>query len=513
MNKSKLKFKKRTKCLLVAVLIFALMLPVGIGAFALMPGDEIGEVLHTDVETFINGERIPSYNIGGHSVVLIRDLMNYGFDSTFDEVTNTVVIEHNPNKRFTPIRNFDERTGPVGHRAFVHVHTNIRAVINDVPVTTFSIQGNIGIFFTDLQDVGNFGTIAWNPVTRESRLTLVAPATDITLGNTSLSILEDESVTLVATVTPAGASDAVTWRSSNADIVHVDANGRITGRRLGTATVTATAAGGVSVATTVTVTSTAVPVSAVILDITSATVRAGDVIRLNATITPHNATDRTLTWTSSNPSVASVDTVGRVIGERAGTATITATAPNGRTARATITVTSLVEATSVRVSPSSQSIIEGEVVYLTATVSPSNATDRSVDWHSSNASIASVNQNGRVTGLRAGTATITATTSNGRTARATITVSSPAIVHHSSCSSCWWTGSSWACSRSGCVWWTSSTWWTSGWNCSSCWWTGSSWACSRSCGWWTGSTWWTHHHPNCPGNCAWTNAGWSCWRW
>ena len=426
MNKAT-KFKKWT-LFIVAACILIVTLSFSAGVSALRIGDEIGDVLNTDIRTFINGERIPSYNINGRSIVLIKDLINYGFDSFFDNNARTSTIRLSPGKRFTPLSAFDEQLGRPGTVAFRHLHTDIRAIINGVPVDSYNIRGNLAIVFTDLRDVGNFGAIHWNPVTRESRMTLVVPVTGISLDRTSASVREGDAVSLTAAVTPANATNRnVTWSSSNVNTARVDNNGRVTGVRAGTATITATAPNGMTATSAITVTSAVIPVNTVTFDRTNATVRTGEHILLHAAIAPTNATDRTLTWASSDDNIARVDNNGRVTGVRAGTATITATAPNGRFARATIRVENLVQVNSVRIDPPNATIPIGETRDLTATVLPSNATDRSVTWSSNNPHVAQVNQNGRVTAVNEGTATITATTHNGRTHTAAITVTRPGI--------------------------------------------------------------------------------------
>ena len=146
-------------------------------------------------------------------------------------------------------------------------------------------------------------------------------------------------------------------------------------------------------------------------------------------MTPSNATDKTVSWTSSNSSVAKVSD-GKITAVKAGTATITATA-GGKTASVVVAVADApVPVASVSISgdgvrDGKLALKSGASVQLTATVSPSNATDRKVTWTSSDSSVANVMGTGVVTaGNKAGTATITAT-AGGKSASVTVTVSSP----------------------------------------------------------------------------------------
>ena len=167
----------------------------------------------------------------------------------------------------------------------------------------------------------------------------------------------------------------------------------------------------------------AVEVTGISVDKTSVSIPQATTATVKATVTPSNATNKSVKWTSSNESVATVSG-GVIKGISIGTATITATTNNGKTATVKVTVTkndSIVDATGVTISPSSLTLTTGKTDTLTATVTPSNATDKTVTWSSSNDSVAKVS-NGTVTAVSEGTATITAKTSNGKTATATVTV-------------------------------------------------------------------------------------------
>jgi uncharacterized protein YjdB/beta-glucanase (GH16 family)/methyltransferase-like protein len=168
-----------------------------------------------------------------------------------------------------------------------------------------------------------------------------------------------------------------------------------------------------------------VSVTGVTVSPTSVSVAAGATTQLSATVAPSNASNKTVTWTSSNTAVATVNSNGLVTGVATGTATITATTQDGaKTATSSITVTTgNVMVTGVTVSPTSASLAVGATTQLTATVAPSNATNKTVTWTSSNTSVATVNASGLVTGVATGTATITVTTQDGaKTATSAITV-------------------------------------------------------------------------------------------
>jgi endoglucanase len=163
---------------------------------------------------------------------------------------------------------------------------------------------------------------------------------------------------------------------------------------------------------------------------TTASVSINGTTQLAATVLPTNATNKTVTWSSSNTAIATVSSAGLVTGVTAGTATITVTTQDGaKTATCAITVSSTpVSVTSVSVTPTTTSIALAGTAQLTATVLPTNATNKTVTWTTSNAAIATVSATGLVTGVAAGTATITVTTQDGaKTATCAITVSSTPI--------------------------------------------------------------------------------------
>ena len=180
------------------------------------------------------------------------------------------------------------------------------------------------------------------------------------------------------------------------------------------------------VALNVTVPAPTVAVTGVSLNKTSLSFTGtGSSQTLTATVSPSNATNKTLTWSSSNTSVATVSN-GVVKAVGFGTATITAKSNNGKTASCKVTVNPIA-VTGVILNKSSLNFIgTGSSQTLTATVSPSNATNKTLTWSSSNTSVATVS-NGVVKAVGFGTATITAKSNNGKTAAVKVTVEQVAL--------------------------------------------------------------------------------------
>ena len=250
----------------------------------------------------------------------------------------------------------------------------------------------------------------------------VVPVLSISIPET-LTLLTGASETLSVTVLPENATfKNVTWTSTDESIATVDANGKVTAVAPGTATIIAYSADGGITATCVV--SSIKLAESVTLDKTAVEMFVGDEpITLTATILPETTTDKTVSWTSSKTTVATVDEEGRVTAVANGTATITATAKDGSGKSATCSVTVKTHVESVSLNKTKLTLYEGRTATLIATVTPSTATDKSVVWSSSDATVASVDQDGKVTGVKVGTAVITATTVDGaKTATCEVTV-------------------------------------------------------------------------------------------
>ena len=257
-------------------------------------------------------------------------------------------------------------------------------------------------------------------------LTATVPAptvavTGVSLNKTSLSFTgTGSSQTLTATVSPSNATNkTLTWSSSNTSVATVS-NGVVKAVGFGTATITAKSNNGKTASCSVTV--NPIAVTGVSLNKNSLSFTGtGSSQTLTATVSPNNATNKTLTWSSSNTSVATVSN-GVVKAVGFGTATITAKSNNGKTASCSVTVNPI-QPTGIKATPETSTLygLNG-TVRLSANVMPSNATNKAVTWSSNNTSVATVSSDGTVKAVGYGTAVITAKTVNGLTSNCTINV-------------------------------------------------------------------------------------------
>ena len=261
-------------------------------------------------------------------------------------------------------------------------------------------------------------------VTAKCKVTVKAvKATSISFASPSTTIEYSKTKTLTATFKPSNTSDkTLKWSSSNPKVVSVDKNGKIKGLKAGqSAVITATTKDG-KLTAKITVKVNPIGVSKITLNRTSQTLSKGKTFTLVATVKPANATNKTLTWTSSNPKVATVDKNGKVTALKNGTTTITCKSANGKKATCTVTVKKI-SVTDIQLDKRSVLVDKGATFTIVATIVPGNATNQKVTWSSSDKSVAKVSSSGKVTAVSVGVCQITATTADGgHTAVCMITV-------------------------------------------------------------------------------------------
>lgn len=240
---------------------------------------------------------------------------------------------------------------------------------------------------------------------------------------TDTAVATNENATITATITPTSwiTKDDLTWSTENSSVATVAEGGVVTGVADGTATITATY-GDVTASCTVTVSSK----PSISIAPNPASVKVGSTMDFTATITPAAYKDSTITWSIDDSSIATIEsTMGTVKGVSAGTTTVTASfTADGTTysGSATLTVTDASSTvSSISLDPTAATIQIGKTQQLTATVTPAGTS--AVSWSSNNEAVATVDQNGLVTGLKAGTATITATATEDSNITATAIIS------------------------------------------------------------------------------------------
>lgn len=431
-------FRRKLACLLTMAMLFA-MLPgtaLAAGSNLTIAVDKTSATVGDTVQVTLSIKEMTASSITG------------GFSFDTEKMTCTSIVgadgddyfyvtkgTKNREAEMTAVSTVDEAnsSGNVGFALVGTSDEDYHAGI--VLVATFTAKADGGADFASYEDTAGADAFKGDDVetitTTVEAVTVMA--TGISLDQTTLSIVKGQTGTLTATVTPDEATDkTVTWSSSD-DTVATVADGVVTAIAIGTATITAEANGTdpsdpTPVQATCEVTVTPVKVTEITLNATEATVNKGETYALavNAVL-PDDAENKTVTWSSDNTAVATVDTDGVVSGVAGGTANITATANDGSGVSATCAVTVQVAVDGVAVTPSTAEVLVGGTVDLTATVSPDEATNKNVTWTSSDDAIATV-ADGTVTGVAVGTATITATTEDGsKTATCDVTVNPVAV--------------------------------------------------------------------------------------
>ena len=258
--------------------------------------------------------------------------------------------------------------------------------------------------------------------------------TNVSVDRRYLTLEEGENYTLTATVSPADATNkTVNYSSSDSRVATVDANGNITAVKAGSAYIYAKSVDGPYAYSYVTVKAKETPqppaevkVTNITLDTRYLRLDAGKKYELNYTVYPYNATDKTLTWTSSNENVATVEN-GVITAIGRGSAYITATSTNGVQTSCYVDVygeAKPVKVTGMYFSDRQLGLKVGETKAASVLFTPNNATNKSVTYSSLNSSIARVDENGNITGVRPGTVYIYARSVDGPYAYLQVTVRS-----------------------------------------------------------------------------------------
>lgn len=233
-------------------------------------------------------------------------------------------------------------------------------------------------------------------------------ASKITLNTTSLTLEIGSSELLTALVEPSNTTNpTVTWSSSDKAVATVTDDGLVYAVGPGNAIITAQC-GSVKATCNVKVPEPFIPVTDITLNMNSMSLKVGDTAQLTATVKPTNATDKTILWSSADPSIATVSETGLIKAVDAGSTVIIATCGD-LSAECSINVSyPIINPSKITLNESNLNLYIGSDWQLTAVVEPVNATDKTVTWTSGNEDIVTVSQSGMVTALGIGETTVTA---------------------------------------------------------------------------------------------------------
>ena len=388
-NKSKLN---------IWVLVFTILILLGVVAyFAFFNKDDIPEPYKLEEKVYVDkleiSESLLTINIGD------------------EKKLNTIITPTNAtNKNVTWISNND---------SVVKVDTNGN-------ITGLSVgKGTITVKTEDGKKTASCVVRVVNP--NEPVIDDYIDVVGVSLNNTNITLLKGDSYTLLATINPSDATNKnVIWTTSNSEVATVDDFGKVTAIKNGSATITVkTKDGGKSMVCHVKVTDTKIPVTGVMLNKKELSLTKGESETIKAVLSPNNATNNRVTWSSSNPNVAKVDNNGNIKALSAGKTTITVkTADGNKTASCIVTVTNVkVDVTDIKLNVEELTITINNSKTINTIITPTNATNKNIKWTSSDNKIAKVDNNGKVTGLSLGKAIITAQTEDGnKIARCEVTI-------------------------------------------------------------------------------------------
>ena len=287
------------------------------------------------------------------------------------------------------------------------------ATVNSSGVVTGVANGTTTI--TVKTTNGKVATCSITVYTSITKLSITVPNSKMEVGT---------QMQLKANITPTTTTEGIVWVSSNTNVATIDQNGLVTGKSNGKTIITLkSASGAVSVTTEITVQTSPNGVTLNKSEV-SLNLSGTKTVQLSASVTPATANANLgLTWTSSNPNVATVSTSGLVTGVANGTTTITVKTQTNKTATCKVVVQTSPVSVSLNVTSITLDMNGTRAYQLRATINPNSANiNTGLSWKSANTGIATVDGNGYVTAISNGTTTITVTTGNGKTATCKVTV-------------------------------------------------------------------------------------------
>lgn len=264
---------------------------------------------------------------------------------------------------------------------------------------------------------------AYNPylTMAQCTITVLQSATGFSVDKAEMTLEVGDTSTLGYIMNPVDATSKVTFRSMDDSIATVSSNGKVTAVAPGKTYIVASTDNGFSATCMVIVTKAA---SGVTLDVYHLTVAVGDTYQVIATPNPYNSTEKTFSWKSKDPEIATVNASGKVTGIKAGETIITIKTKKGDVEYLYVTVYD--EVTSMKLNYTKKTIYKGKKFTLKPVFTPANATNRKVNWSSSNSKVVSVTSKGVVSGLRGGVAVVTGVSEDGgHVAACIVTVKQP----------------------------------------------------------------------------------------
>jgi len=278
---------------------------------------------------------------------------------------------------------------------------------SDTKVLTVDKKGKVSIVNSGSAIIT---VVSENGKMASCKFTILQGMESITLDETTLTMYVGDTYRMAYTISPDTVSDkTIKWTSTDSKVVSVDSTGFFTAKNTGTCVITAQAQDGSGLFTNCTVTVLR-NASTLTLDVSELTMNVGDTYQLEIQLKPEDSTD-TVVFESNNTKIAAVSSNGKITAKSKGNCMITAKTEAGVSAYCNINVTQQV--TGVTVSPATGTVNVGDTLQLTCTIAPENATDKEVEWTSTDTKVATVDEEGLVKGVGGGFTIIKCTTADG----------------------------------------------------------------------------------------------------
>ena len=301
-------------------------------------------------------------------------------------------------------------------------------LLDSTATPTGGVDGFVKINKSDIKDPKTLvSAFEWGGFRRVDNVNV----TDIVLSGETELIVGNSTVINASIVPEEATNKTLNWSSSNEGVAVVDPAGNVTGIAAGEVTITASATdeSGVSKTWNITIKENTPAVKNVesVKISGQKNIKPGDSLKLKVTVEPNDATDKSVTWSSNDESVATVNEKGVVTGIKPGSAVITAKANDGSEALDSVEIKveedkpAVIMVTKIKLSGNT-TLAAGSSTKITAKVSPEDATDKGIGWISSNPDVASVDPDGTVTGNKSGEAEIIAEALDGSGVKGSIKI-------------------------------------------------------------------------------------------
>ena len=300
--------------------------------------------------------------------------------------------------------------------------SNLRTELNGSNPEIFTVRGNIVSGVAPGEGILTAASVQNPEVATRLRVLVIQPVKKLEIQSSAPSVRVGSQITVASSAAPANATlPAVTWSSGDKRILTVDENGVVTGLARGNGRVIATAVDGSNVRANYAVKVVQAP-EKVTLSASEVTIDIGRNTAVRATVEPRNTDNKRVIWTSSDESVATVSRDGRITAHALGECVVTCASEEEPSVFSSVQVHTQQPVRALAFNDKLALVYAGETTQLTWNVQPANATNQTLKFSSASQKIATVDENGVVTGQKAGKTTITAVTTDGSNRRARITV-------------------------------------------------------------------------------------------